>query len=242
MEKIFDANRFRVLSGSAIKMIALAVMILDHIGASLLIKAPFANQTLFSVFSHNITLYWIVRAVGRLAFPMYCFLLTEGFRYTRSREKYGVNLLLFALISEIPWNLEHSGRFFYKTQNVFFTLFLGFLAMYFYEKYRNDQRKMFFSLLAIFVVSIVLRSDYGSKGVGFILFLYMMKDHRAVRDIVGSCFLSNPGIVIFSFVPIEMYNSKRGFIRTKAAKYLFYAAYPVHILILYFIRNAVYGY
>ena len=108
-------------------MIALVTMIIDHIGAIIIHEFPKALVSLFSVGSQRFSLYMIFRLIGRVAFPIYCFLLVEGFLHTHSRKKYGINLLAFALISEIPWNLEHTGTLLYEKTNVFFTLFLGFL-------------------------------------------------------------------------------------------------------------------
>ena len=107
-------ENMKVLSGSSLKMIALITMIIDHIGSVLLSQAQFANEPIVSIGSHAITLYFIVRKIGRLAFPIYCFLITEGYLHTHDKKRYGLNLLIFALISEIPWNLEHSGHLLYS--------------------------------------------------------------------------------------------------------------------------------
>lgn len=235
-------ENMKVLSGSSLKMIALITMIIDHIGAFLLSQAQFANEPIVSIGSHAITLYFIVRKIGRLAFPIYCFLITEGYLHTHDKKRYGLNLLIFALISEIPWNLEHSGHLLYSGQNVFFTLFLGYLAICAYERFKDDRYKMFTCLFGLFALSILLRADYGSRGLGFILFLYIMRDRKILQAIVGSCFFSGAYAIIVAFLPINMYNGERGFIKTKAAKYAFYIAYPLHIFILYLIRLNTFGY
>ena len=115
-------EKYRFLSNSVLKCIALFTMLVDHV-ASVLLKSN--STVLLRLFGRNITLYQSMRMVGRLAFPIYAFLLVEGFYHTQDKKKYGLRLLIFALISEIPWNLEHSGSLFYTKQNVFFTLFLG---------------------------------------------------------------------------------------------------------------------
>ncbi len=230
------------LSGSALKMIALVTMIIDHIGSVLLSQVQFANEPIVSIGSHAVTLYFIIRKIGRLAFPIYCFLITEGYLHTHDKKRYGLSLLIFALISEIPWNLEHSGHLLYSGQNVFFTLFLGYLAICAYERFKDDRYKMFTCLFGLFALSILLRADYGSRGLGFILFLYIMRDRRILQAIVGSCFFSGAYAIIVAFLPINMYNGERGFIKTKAAKYAFYIAYPLHIFILYLIRLNTFGY
>ena len=93
-------EKYRILSGSALKMIAVITMLIDHIGAVLLSMYQPAQKILFTLFGREYTVYLIFRDIGRAAFPIFCFLLLEGFRHTRSRFLYGRNLLLFALLSE----------------------------------------------------------------------------------------------------------------------------------------------
>ena len=112
-------EKYRILSGSALKMIAVITMLIDHIGAVLLSMYQPAQKILFTLFGREYTVYLIFRDIGRAAFPIFCFLLLEGFRHTRSRFLYGRNLLLFALLSEIPWNLMFTNTLRYERQNVF---------------------------------------------------------------------------------------------------------------------------
>ena len=125
---------------------------------------------------------------------------------------------------------------------MFFTLFLGFIAIYVYDLYKNDNKKLFIALMALFVVAQLLRADYGTRGMGFILFLYIMRDKRILLAVVGSCFFSRPWAIMPAFIPINMYNGERGFIKGKAAKYAFYAIYPLHLLLLYFLKAKYIGY
>ena len=158
-----------------------------------------------------------------------------------------MNLFIFALISEIPWNLAHGGTLFYKSQNVFFTLFLGLLCMAVYEHYRENRKKQLYFLLIIAVTAMFLNADYGLKGVGFIFAMYLLRDKKAPQMFVSSAFLSGNIFytfgVMLAFLPINLYNQERGFIRGKFWKYAFYAFYPVHMLILYLIQKlSVWGY
>ena len=101
------------LDGSALKLIAVITMLVDHVGAGLFPE-----------------IIWM-RMVGRLAFPIFAFLLCEGFAHTRDIRRYAVRLGAFALISEVPFNLLHSYRLFdLNAQNVFFTLLIGLLTLY----------------------------------------------------------------------------------------------------------------
>ena len=140
LQDSFMPEKFRVLSGSALKVLAMVIMLIDHTAAFLLVKSAAATRTLFVLGDTDISIYRIMRDVGRAAFPIFCFLLVEGFVHTHNRFKYGRNLLIFACISEIPWDLVHKGTFFdMSTQNVFFTLFLGYLAFCAVDYYKDNQ-------------------------------------------------------------------------------------------------------
>lgn len=113
------------ISGSTLKFIAVFSMLIDHIAASVLLN-PLVNAN--SAFM--ISLAHVMRMFGRLAFPIFCFLLIEGFLHTKNRKKYALRLALFALISEIPFDLAFSYKSFdFSYQNVFFTLLIGLLVM-----------------------------------------------------------------------------------------------------------------
>lgn len=118
------------ISGSTVKLIGIAAMLIDHIAASVLARILVSggwNRQLYSVYS-------IMRDIGRLGFPIFCFLLVEGVGRTRSKTKYALRLGLFALISEIPFDLAFSAKVLeFGYQNVFFTLFFGMLALCAYE-------------------------------------------------------------------------------------------------------------
>ena len=231
-------EKYKVLSGSVLKCIALVTMIIDHVAFVLL-----RNSNIVLIHSANpLTLYTLMRKIGRIAFPIYCFLLVEGFLHTRDRKKYGINLLLFAVLSEIPWNLEHTGTLRYASQNVFFTLFLGFAGLCCLEYFRERPREKLASLLLLFVTGLLLKADYGVGGFGFILLLYILREEKILQAVLGSCFLSSTWVGGLAFIPINLYNGKRGFIRTPVLKYAFYAAYPLHILVLYWIRKNTIGY
>ncbi len=233
-------------SGSTLKLIAVITMLIDHTAHVLLEKIPFFTQTLIKLFDDDISFYMLFRTIGRMAFPIYAFLLTEGFLHTHDRKKYALNLFIFALISEIPWNLEHCGKISYEKQNVFFTLFLGLLCMMIYETYQENHKKQLLYLLAVAFGAMLLNADYGLKGVGFIFAMYLLREKKIPQMFVSSAFLSGNFFytsgVMLAFLPINLYNQERGFIRGKLWKYAFYAFYPVHMLILYYIKLSVWGY
>ena len=107
----FLPAKFQVLSGSALKLIAITLMLIDHTGLMILYNYPATTATLFSFGGVDYSWYRIFRDIGRAAFPIFCFLLVEGFLHTHNRKKYGLNLFLL-LISpgvgkhEVPWNLR----------------------------------------------------------------------------------------------------------------------------------------
>ena len=104
-------ERFRVLPESVLKIIAVITMAIDHVGAAILFPyVSYLFQTGAPQAEEVYQLYWVIRDIGRIAFPIYCFLLTEGFFHTRSRVKYARNLFLFALLSEIPFDLALSQK------------------------------------------------------------------------------------------------------------------------------------
>ena len=120
------ANR-RILSGSVLKLIAVITMLIDHTGY-VFYAFPAFREPLFTALGETVTIYFILRKIGRLAFPIYCFLIGEGLIHTRNPIKYLLRLLIFAILSEIPFNLMVSGQLLCpEHQNVFFTLLLGAL-------------------------------------------------------------------------------------------------------------------
>ena len=184
-----------------------------------------------------INLRLIMHTIGRTAFPIFAFLITEGFTHTHDRKKYGLNLLIFALISEIPWNLARSGDFFYHRQNVFFTLFLGYLGICAIEYFKTNRKHMGGTLLLLFCSSLLLKADYGAFGFGFIILLYLLKSNKILMAVIGSCVLPSRWIGGMAFIPILMYNGKRGFAKSKWTKYAFYIFYPLHLMILFICRT-----
>ena len=229
--------KFQILSGSVLKMIAIITMLIDHIGAIILYRFEPANRSLFVLFGKSYTLYRVFRDIGRVALPIFCFLIVEGFLHTHDRVKYGRNLLLFACISEIPWNIMHTNTLYYEKQNVFFTLFLGYLGICAIDYLKDRQTLQLLAILALFLISRYVNADYGWKGFIFILILFALRNQMAVQAVVGSAWLFYEWKACFAFFSINMYNGKRGFIRGKWGKYFFYAFYPLHILVLVMIRN-----
>ena len=238
-ESVCIPKKYKILSGSVLKCIALFTMIVDHVGLHLLRNS---GIVLLYTSAGPLELFTLMRKVGRLAFPIYCFLLVEGFLHTHDRRKYGLNLLAFALISEIPWNLEHTGALYCPSQNVFFTLFLGYAGMCCIEELKERPLEQLISLIALVLVAMNLRADYGIGGFAFILVMYLLREQKILQAIVGTCIESGGWAAGLAFIPINLYNGQRGFIQGKVMKYLFYAAYPVHIMIIYLMKKKFIGF
>lgn len=226
------------MSGSILKLLACLAMLIDHMAAFLPGNFMDMKETLFMIGDKAISLRMIMHYIGRTAFPLFAFLITEGFTHTHDRKKYGINLFIFALISEIPWNLAHTGDLFYARQNVFFTLLLGYLGLCALEYYKDDYKKKIITLAGLLGVSLVLRADYTCFGFGFIILLYLLQDRRLMA-ILGCCMLPSRWIGGLAFIPILMYNGKRGFAKAKWTKYAFYIFYPLHLLVLYLVRTYI---
>ena len=235
-------EQMQILSGSGLKVLACLTMLIDHFGSIILSKCAWAQRPLFTFMGKDVGWYRISRDIGRMAFPIFCFLLAEGFLHTHNRLKYGRNLFLFALISEIPWDIWHYQKLFsMEKQNVFFTLFLGYLGFCAIEYFADKELLQLGCLLALLSVAYRLKADYGWKGYIFLLIMYCLRYYKAAQAVVGSCWLVYEWKACVAFIPINLYNGERGFIRGKAAKYFFYAYYPLHILVLLLVRKQYLG-
>ena len=230
----------RGISGSKLKIIAMISMFIDHIAYILIAPAVRVNGLDSSIY----TLYRAMRGVGRIAFPIYCFLLTEGFFRTHDRKKYAFRLLLFALISEMPYDLTfyHSIPYFGHS-NVFFTLLLGFIMMSLMEegkRHVRDFRIVIMIYLAAFAACGIcaewIHCEYGIKGIIAIALLYLFRMSKEEQMIVGCVAFCWEPAALFAFPLIALYNGERG----SNLKYIFYAFYPVHILLLCFLRCLIY--
>ena len=224
------------LSGSTLKMIALVTMLIDHFGAVVvvrLMREPGFNHDFWS------SLYWPIRGIGRIAFPIFCFLLVEGFVHTSDVKKYLGRMLVFALISEIPFDLGLTGKWMdFRYQNIFWELAVGILAMIFLEHIEKIKTKYFlqvvlrFTTIAVFAfVAEVLHLDYGMNGIISVVALYVFRQKKMIQLLIGAISFCWEMVAPFAFLPIAFYNGKRG----RSIKYFFYAFYPAHLLILYLI-------
>lgn len=238
------------LSGSTLKIFAIVTMMIDHTGAALIgplrYSVPASMENLRQFF---VALYPVTRAIGRLAFPIFCFLLVEGFMHTRSAAKYALRLFLFALVSELPFDFALANSLFsWHHQNVYFTLLIGLLVMmgvsWFEQKPARTALQRWYCFLMQALISVgglylakIMYTDYGFKGVFLIEVLYFLRLDRRLQAIFGAIAISWEAWAPLSFIPVWFYNGTRG----KQMKYFFYWFYPVHLIVLGFFKLAITG-
>ncbi len=239
-----ERERKKGLSGSSLKLIAMVTMLIDHIGATILwkmmqLRAAESGLEGMVIADELYTVYRFMRDIGRIAFPIYCFLLVEGLVKTSNRARYALRLGMFAIFSEIPFDLAFNSQILeFSYQNIFFTLLIGFLGMWVADEIEKMKGFGIWSFLSGLLVTAVgagiaeiLGTDYGAKGVLAIMVLYLFR-HNKWEQIIAGClaFLWETTAPI-AFLPIWFYNGKRGL----NVKYVFYLFYPLHLLILYLI-------
>lgn len=232
---IFD--KLAVLSGSTLKLIACISMLSDHLAKFWFYRFTWANVVWFSVAGKSLSMLQIMQMFGRFAFPIFVFLLIEGFEHTGNRKKYGISLMVLAILSEIPFNLMSGNALLFEKQNVMFTLLLGYLAMCSLEYFKGKPIINIVLLLVMFLVSRFMHADYQTAGFIFILLMYGLRKERVVQCIASPIILSMKLMVFLSLLLTCMYNGKRGFVKTPFLKYCFYAFYPVHMLLIYFLAR-----
>lgn len=230
-------DRFRILSGSALKVIAVAAMLVDHVAKYCLAHYSWFRAPLFRLGATEISWYTLCESAGRIAFPLFCFLLVEGFVHTHDRRAYGMNLLAFALISEPIFDLMRSlAPFDPSYQNVFFTLLISYLGIYALEELRGQPRLRTYAVLGLAAASMALRCDYGPRGFAMVMMLYVLREDALVKTALGCCITLATWRAGLAFIPINLYNGRRGFIRGPVLKYAFYAFYPLHIYVIWRLR------
>ena len=230
-EKKYSSGGFQRLSATDLKMIALISMTIDHIGAALLPQ------------------YFILRIIGRLAFPIYCYLIVNGLFFSKNLKRYLARLWGFALVSEVFFDLAFYGKILsFEYQNVFFTLAIGLMVIAAIEKIKVRYGAVHFYLTGVAELLIVvfgcglawaLRTDYSYSGVLMIYGFYAFR-YQAVFSILFNIMINYwllGGAQVFAvaaLVPICMYNGEKGTNR-KWIHWFFYSYYPFHLLVIYLI-------
>ncbi len=250
-----------------LKIFACITMFIDHFAAAVML--PVVNEGYYkgdlNIYQLN-DIYLKMRYIGRSAFPIYCFLLIEGFVHTKNRVKYALNLLIFGLISEIPFDLAFyidrdacnpdfvhliaaNQSTLLEQCNVYFTLLFGLLVVwaidasfaFIREKKLPTELTIlscaFFTLVGS-VITYKINSDYDYRGIVLIVIFYILKKHRVLALLTSYMFISTMYLEYMSF-PGYILIALYGGKRGRNLgnlKYFFYFFYPVHLILLIFIR------
>ena len=246
-----EQGRDRGLSGSALKYIAAFSMLLDHVGLVLLeyLLVYGGHILAFDSPYRPMVVLWArgLRMAGRLAFPIFCLLLAEGFVHTRSRGRYLLRLGVFALISEIPFDLAVYNQWVcWDGQNVMLELALGLMTLWAAEEAARRSvwgRNPFAFGCIVLVGSLAaeaLRADYGAVGILYMAAFFWLRENRAGRGAAAgllgllSTLEVNKGAGALSGFFVYLYKGGGG---RAGWRYGFYLFYPAHLLALFLIRR-----
>ena len=239
-----SASKNFELTAAVLHIIAMTLMLMDHLWATLLPARE-----------------WLTCA-GRVAFPIFAFMAVEGYFHTRSFKKYILRMLLFAVLSEIPFDLMYGGTWFYPVhQNVLWTFLLGLLGVWLMEQVRK-KGKTWMYLLAGLVLGTLCMVDYYGVGVLTVFVFYFLHGRKwwcflgqlaalywlNVELLGGLMYpvqlfgmefeLCQQGLALLALIPIWLYRGRQGY-HSKPFQYLCYAFYPVHMLLLVVVLNFI---
>lgn len=239
------------LSAAALHIIAMTFMLMDHLWATLLPAQE-----------------WLT-CVGRLAFPTFAFMTVEGYFHTHDLRKYLRRMLVFALLSEIPFDLMYGGTWFYPVhQNVIWTLLLGLLGIHLMEKARKKQKTALYVLTValVLVLGVVLGTlgmvDYYGAGVltMFVFYLFRGRKWWCFLGQLLALYWVNVELLSGLMYPVNIFGTEielcqqglallallpiwlyrgRQGYHSKPFQYACYAFYPVHMLVIVMVLNFV---
>lgn len=231
-------NRIRILNGAQLKWIAMISMLIDHTNKGIILSYQIffnANNQVLNVISD------IMVILGRVAFPIFLYLLVEGFVHTRNRWKYLLYLVGFGCLSEVPYDMFESGQFWdMGGQNMFFTLALALLTLILIDMLKTRFEKFWrIPAIVLTLVSAYLAAwlglDYTYYGILIPVVIYCFRERRLVGCALSYLIVLKELWSILGFALIQLYNGERGRIN----KWIGYWFYPVHLLIIGLIRMYV---
>ena len=241
-------HSLKCLNALHLKLLAMFLMLCDHAWATVLPGSAWCTN------------------IGRLAFPIFAFQIVEGFYQTHDRKRYLKRMLFFALVSEIPFDLMYGSTFLYPFhQNVMFTFLLALLFMSLMERFRGTPWKFLIVSALCGVVGYFLGDlamvDYFGSGMLMVFLFYWTRGLRFgwVLQLLGMIWINTSllgslileiqvfghtisfyqqALAVLALVPIWLYNGKQGY-HSKPLQYACYAFYPVHMLILWLVQQAL---
>lgn len=228
-------------------------MTLDH-AASIFLTQSFLVERLGMSLAGSFIMLEGMHMVGRMAFPIYAFGISQGCTYTKDRKRFLLRLLIFAVLAEIPYQLAFSGRmrfFPLPISNVLFTLLLGALSCFLYDFFRKKGKAWAaaFPVLVFVLLAEICGSDYGGMGVLCVFLPHLLQDKKGKLASLAALML-----ILYAFQPfilnhspvslyavlrilfalagvavLAFYNGEKGR-QSKFSQLFFYAYYPLHIL------------
>ena len=231
------------MSSFALHIIAMIFMLCDHMWATIL------------------DYEWLT-CIGRIAFPIFAFLITEGYIHTSNINKYIKRMMIFAIITEIPFNLMVSASPIYPFhQNVLWTFVISLLTLKYlnFDNVKNSFKSILIILLAIIIATVTM-CDYFGAGVMMVVGFYIFRKSKFLQllmmiyvnmiliqgysypiDIAGyTYYFPQQGFAVLSLIFIWLYNGKQGY-HAKWFKIFCYAFYPLHMLILYLLTIVLFA-
>lgn len=171
----------------------------------------------------------VFQLLGGLSIPVFAFLLVEGFLHTNDYKAYLIRMAVFALVSEIPFDLAMSGRLVdWSGQNMLFTLTIGLVMLYGLRLFAAGRGVKLLIVLAAVLWSALTRTQFGLCMILLVAVFYLLRDHKAKLWLSGAISLMYVTGPISNFV-LARYDHQLG---KHPPKYLFYLLYPAHLLIL----------
>ena len=235
--------RKNILSQEALKLIACITMFIDHFGHAIVPCLPVPYMA---------DLYYACRIIGRIAFPIYCFLLAEGMRHTRNPISYIGRLAIGILLAELPFDILFEGGISWEYQSVMVTLTLGALMLWCMQKTDKKWWKVLL-ILPFAILAELAKCDYGAGGIVMIA-VFALLDRPILQTIVVFLvnwqMLPSAGVIIFdvviiiqllatlAMIPIALYSGKK-LTHSRAIQWGFYLFYPVHLLVLWLILRTI---
>ena len=225
----------KILPQEVLKLIACVSMFIDHFGHAIVPGLPVP---------YMVELYYACRIIGRIAFPIYAFLLCEGMRHTQNPKKYILRLGIGILLAELPFDILFEGSISWESQSVMVTLTLGALMLLCMQKTEKKWLKLLL-ILPFGILADLAKCDYGGWGIGMIAVFFLLDRLpvlalgillvNAVMPSVAIPFLGvHLSVQTFgaaAMVPISLYSGRK-LTRSRTLQWVFYLFYPVHLLVL----------
>ena len=241
-------DKFRLETTSfSLHIMAMLFMLCDHLWGTIV---PGAD--------------WLT-CIGRLTFPIFAFMIVEGYFHTKNLKKYVYRLLVFAILSEIPFNLAMGSRLFYPIhQNVLWSFLISIGLIHWNEKVKEKHlmQRMAVGIASVcigYIVGLITFVDFYHAGILTVLVFYFFRDKKwwcylgqflclwyinfemlggfsYEMSIFGEIhFIARQGIAVLALIPIWLYKGRQGY-HSRALQYFYYAFYPLHLLILGIIK------